>query len=145
LAVGRSAAGIDGFRRTHGEAREAARIARLAPGVASGLTLYASVELVSLLAADLERARVFVQRELGALAAIDDQTERVRETLYVYLDEGMNRPRAAQRLHVHGNTVSYRVARAVDLLDAPIEGRRTSVAAALMLARLLGETVLTHS
>ena len=100
------------------------------------------MELISLLTADLERARVFLRSELGALAANDEPTERLRETLYVYLDEGMSRPRAATRLHVHQNTVSYRVSRALDMLDAPVEERRTSLVAALALARALGETVL---
>jgi DNA-binding PucR family transcriptional regulator len=86
-----------------------------------------------------------VKRELGALAAADDQTSRLRETLYVFLEEGMSRPRTAERLHIHGNTVSYRVARAMDVLDAPVEGRRTTLAAALMLARVLGETVLAQA
>lgn len=142
VAVGRPASGREGFRRTHLEAREAARIARLGFRPASGVTTYASVELISLLTTDLERARVFVRSELGALAANDEPTERLRETLYVFLDEGMSRPRAATRLHVHQNTVSYRVSRALDLLDAPVEERRTSLVAALALARALGETVL---
>ena len=57
VAFGAPAHGVAGFRSSHTEALQAARIARLAPATAAPVTGYARVELVSLLATDLPRAR----------------------------------------------------------------------------------------
>ena len=67
VAFGTPGRGLAGFRSSHAEALQAARIGSLAGGGA--VTSYAKVELVSLLADDLGRARSFVVRELGPLAS----------------------------------------------------------------------------
>ena len=54
----------------------------------------------------------------------------------------MSNSRAAQRLHVHPNTVAYRTARAQELLGHRLADRRIQVTSALMLAQTLGEVVL---
>ena len=142
LAAGRPAPGIEGFRSSHDQALAAARVAVLAGDRAPAGTQYDDVALVSLLSADLERARDFVTRELGALAGSDLALARLRETVLVLLEEGMSNSRAGQRLHVHHNTVVYRAARAKELLGRPLTDRRTELTAALMLAQTLGEAVL---
>jgi hypothetical protein len=49
------------------------------------VTSYARVELVSLLASDLPRARVFVAGQLGRLASTGGTAERLRETVLAFL------------------------------------------------------------
>jgi hypothetical protein len=142
LATGRVRTGIAGFRQSHLEARAAAAVAVLAGPAAAAVTHYDDVELVSLLSVDLDRARAFVSYELDGLAGRDRVGARLRETILVLLEEGMSNSRAAQRLHVHPNTVAYRTARAQELLGRRLVNRRVQVTAALMLARTLGDAVL---
>jgi DNA-binding PucR family transcriptional regulator len=144
LAAGRVRIGMDGFRASHVEASSAARVAVLAGERATTVTMYDDVELVSLLSADLERARAFVSDELQGMAGSEPQTARLRETMLVLLEEGMSNSRAAQRLYVHHNTVVYRTARAQELLGRRIADRRIQLTAALMLAQTLGNAVLGH-
>lgn len=142
LAAGRMRPGIDGFRRSHFEARGAARVAVLADGGAPRVMIYDDVELVALLSADLERAREFVAYELRGLAGQEQAVARLRETMLVLLEEGMSRAHAAERLFVHHNTVVYRTARAQELLGHKIVDRRFQLTAALLLAQTLGGAVL---
>ena len=65
VALGGSGRDVAGFRRTHAEAMQAARVAALAGDSATAVTSYQRVELVSLLAGDLPRARRFVAARLG--------------------------------------------------------------------------------
>jgi DNA-binding PucR family transcriptional regulator len=60
IAFGVPARDVAGFRRSHVEAVQAARVAALAGDSATTVTSYRRVELVSLLASDLPRARRFV-------------------------------------------------------------------------------------
>lgn len=142
VAIGRPGFGIEGFRRSSEEANEAARIGTLAGGSAEGVLSYRSVELTSLLAADFDRARRFVRHELGDLAAIDESTGRLRETVLTFLSSGASNVRAARALHVHQNTVVYRVNRAEELLGRPVTERQPELICALTLVAALGEPVL---
>jgi sugar diacid utilization regulator len=126
VAFGAPAHGVAGFRSSHADALQAARIVSLAPGTAAPVTGYPRVELVSLLATDLPRARAFVFRQLGPLASPDEPAERLRETVIAFLAAGGSATRVAQELYVHQNTVAYRVKRAEELLgrrvtESPIE------------------------
>jgi len=56
VAVGTPGHGIEGFRRSHAEALQAARVAALARGGAAAVMRYERVELVTLLASDFARA-----------------------------------------------------------------------------------------
>ncbi|HEY6760259.1 MAG TPA: helix-turn-helix domain-containing protein [Baekduia sp.] len=142
VAFGAPAHGVAGFRSSHAEAVQAARIASLAPAAAGPVTGYQGVELMSLLATDLPRARAFVLRQLGALAAPDDAAERLRETVLAFLASGGRGTRAAKQLHVHQNTVAYRVKRAEELLGRRVSERPIELTCALTLAAALGPAVL---
>ena len=142
VAVGGAGDGIAGFRRSHAEARQAARIATLAGGDAASVTRYACVELVSLLAGDLPRAREFVARQLGPLASPSEQAERLRETALAFLLAAGSATRAAKDLFVHQNTVAYRVKRAEELLGRRVSDEPAELLCALVLAAVLGEAVL---
>ena len=149
LAIGRPAPGVDGFRITHEEAQHAAELHQSVSPTGSdvpGATTvsYRAMELLSLLTADFDRARRFVQRELGPLAAADDATARLRETALAFLDHGGSHLAAAQALHLHKNTVYTRVRRAERSLGSPVVPGRAALHAALTLAvsmphRVIGE------
>jgi sugar diacid utilization regulator len=142
MAVGRPAYGIDGFRDSHVEAGHAARFWDLGPPYGGGTTSYRSVEVISLLASDLARARRFVRNELGALAEQSEAAARTRSTLLGFLAHGCSHTRAAQELHMHQNTVYNRVRRAEELLGGSVAERRVELQTALMLAETLGPEVL---
>ena len=136
-ALGNPGEGIGGFASTHAEALEARRVATLGRARAR-LTLYSDVDLSSLLAGDVDRARRFMDAELGALAADDDGTLRLRATLRAYLDEGCSFVAAARRLGLHENTVKYRVRRCEESLGRPVTEQPLKLGAALLLAEMLG-------
>src|SRR3954454_6103573 len=140
-AVGPSYPGLAGFRRSHdGAVATQGLVARAGGG--ERLTTYRDVEVTTLVAQDPRRMTDFVRTTLGPLAGRDAAATRLRETLRIYLSEGENAPRAAQRLYTHRNTVLQRVARAEELLGHPIADRRLELALALELTHRLGERTL---
>ena len=144
VAFGKPARGLDGFRRSHHEAVQAARVASLAGSGDGAVVDYAQVELVSLLACDLPRAREFVASRLGRLAAPGEPTQRLRETLRVFLAMGGRSARAAKELYVHQNTVAYRIKRAEELLGHRVTDDPVELICALTLADTLGPAVLSQ-
>lgn len=131
LAVGLPGDGLKGFRRSHAQAMEARRVARL--GGLNGAVAYEDVALAALLTKDAEQAQAFAERELGGLAAED--AARLAETvLEVLVLQGSPR-RAAQRLGLHENTVAKRVRAAEDVLGRPIGERPVETLAALLILR----------
>jgi PucR C-terminal helix-turn-helix domain/GGDEF-like domain len=135
VAAGSPGHGADGFRRSHQEALLARRVAGRSR--AGAITHFADVNLDALMTHDLGEARRFVAAELGALAADDDATRRLSSTLRVFLEERASFVRAARRLGVHENTVTYRVRRAEEILGHPVSERQLELRAALRLARLV--------
>lgn len=109
--------GPTGVRRSHLGARWAARIAGTMP-TATGVCHYADVRTACLLTGDVEHARWYVDETLGPLAATDDWSGQLRETLRCYLASGRSVKTAAERLGVARNTVTYRVRRAEELLES---------------------------
>ena len=142
VACGRSAERLAGFRASHAQALQAARVASLMDARAPGVTSYARVELVSLLADDLPRARAFVASELGPLAAHDEPVARLRETALAFMRAGGRPTRVAKELYVHHNTVAYRVKRVEELLGRRLSERPVELLCALTLAGTLGSAVL---
>jgi DNA-binding PucR family transcriptional regulator len=133
VAVGLPGDGLAGFRRSHAEAMEARRVARLG-GLVPPVD-YADVALTALLTKDLDQARAFVARELGDLAA--DGVARLADTvLEVLVVQGSPR-QAAQRLGLHENTVAKRVRSAEEVLGHPIDERPVQTLAALLILRAL--------
>jgi DNA-binding PucR family transcriptional regulator len=143
VAFGRPGKGIVGFRSSHTEALQAARVASLAGGAA--VTSYADVELVSLLAGDLPRARAFVAAQLGPLASTAEPAQRLRDTVLAFLASNASATRAAKDLYVHQNTVAYRVKRAEELLDRKVSENSIELTCALKLAAVLGSAVLADT
>lgn len=136
IAVGRPGTGIAGYRRSHLTAEDAQRLARSLP-LGSTVVVHRDVALTTLLAADLERARWFASEELGRLAADDEDTVELRRTLLTYLDHGGSLVRAAAELHVHRNTVVYRLRRVERILGRSATERVLETHVALRLAGMI--------
>jgi DNA-binding PucR family transcriptional regulator len=136
-AIGEPGHGIDGFRSSHEEAGHARRLATLTRRVPGSVTRYGDVALQAMATADPDQARAFVRRTLGELAAGDDTSLRLAATLRAYLDEHASRSRAAKRLGVHENTISYRIRQAEEILDRSVEDDTLDLRVALALAPVL--------
>jgi DNA-binding PucR family transcriptional regulator len=142
VAFGRPGQGVAGFRSSHEEAKQAARIGALIGDSKASVTNYARVELISLLASDLPRARAFVASQLGPLAVTGGTAERLRETVLAFLVSGGSPTRVAEELFVHKNTVAERIKRAEETLGREVSESPIELEAALTLAAGLGPAVL---
>lgn len=145
VAMGRAAPGMEGFRVTHLEALSAQQVALVAGGRAPRVTSFCEpdVRAVSLLAGDLEQTRRLVTTALGDLAVDTEQSERLRRTVQVFLAEKGSYLATAERLHLHKNTVKYRVDKAMSGRGRPISDDRFDLELALMACDRLGAAVLT--
>jgi hypothetical protein len=147
VALGRPAAGIEGFARSHAEARRARRVARLLDPAANAIR-YEDVSVADLLTRDADAAREVARTVLGPLAEGDAGSRRLLDTLSVFLEEGQSFSRAARRLGVHENTVAYRVRRVLELTgqrDAGSLVLRAAVALAPLLATDVVDSTKTRS
>lgn len=138
IGLGEPGQGREGFRRSHLQAVEAERISRTARAPFGGVVRHRDIEVAAVLCADPERARRFAEGRLGALARRDEATSRVRATLRAYLANGRNLARTAEALHVHHKTVSYRLARASELVGRSVVDLPYDLEAALIIDRTLG-------
>jgi DNA-binding PucR family transcriptional regulator len=140
-AVGAPAAGAVGFRRSYLAARDAERVAR--QGLPGKVTAYRDVDLIALLTADPERAQRFAADHLGKLAAQDDETMAdLRATALCYLESGCSLVKTAAALHVHRNTVLYRLGSVERVLGRGLGADPLATHAALALAQRLGPALL---
>jgi DNA-binding PucR family transcriptional regulator len=135
-ACGMPGEGRAGFVTSHEEALFVRELMRVSGRQQARVTRYDKVVVSSLMATDLPRARRFVEHELGALAAGDDATRRIRATVMVLLETGQ-RTATAKRLGIHQNTVHYRAKNAERMLGHPLSERRFEVEAALRLLRTI--------
>jgi PucR C-terminal helix-turn-helix domain/GGDEF-like domain len=130
VALGAPGEGLDGFRATHRQALEARRVGRL---LEARVTRFEEVEFVALTTQNLQMARDFVDRQLGPLAADDERSALLRETLRAYFDAGLNAAAACAPLKVNDRTVAYRIRNIEDRLGGPILGRQDELSLALRL------------
>lgn len=140
VAVGRSATGLEGFRRSHREALDALRVAEIAQCPPGTVTYYDDVDIAAMCSIDPDRYRDFVQTELGDLAANDRSTRRLRDTLGAFYAANSNYRATGANLGIHHNTVRYRIDQAIRLLGHGVEERRLAVELALHLAEVLEHT-----
>ncbi len=131
MGVGEHGRGLVGFRRSSIEASHARRVA--ADANLTGAVLYRDIAVPALASIDPELAATFVDRVLGPLASADHAARRAAEALTVYLDENRSRTKAAARLHVHPNTVTYRVQQAEQILGHRIDAASLDLRVALAL------------
>ncbi|MEV6098407.1 helix-turn-helix domain-containing protein [Nocardia sp. NPDC051981] len=136
MAVGDPATGLDGFRQTFRDAQAARAVALATRG--RGLTVYSEVALAALFADHLPEVEAWARRVLGGLMGGDETAARLRETVRAFLDTRGSYTDAAARLHVHKNTVHYRVRKVEELLGHPLTERRLDIEVALLACAQLG-------
>lgn len=136
MAVGDPATGLAGFRQSFHDAQRARSVAVAARS--RGVLAYADVALTGLLADDVTRVQAWAARVLGGLMGTDETAARLRETVRVFLDARGSYTDAAARLHVHKNTVHYRVRKAEEVLGHPLTEHRLDIEVALLACVQLG-------
>jgi DNA-binding PucR family transcriptional regulator len=143
VGIGSMAAGVGGFRRSHRRALAAAAVAAArdpqCPNVLAADD--PGVSVAALLGSDISQAREWLGEVLGDLAMDNESDARLRETLFVFLSSEGSYKSAAQRLHLHSNTVKYRVGRAVARRGRPIGPDRLDVELALLLCHWYGDSI----
>lgn len=144
LALGGPGHGVEGFRESHHDALAAERVSVIAglagPRVVS--TTEPGIRCAAMLAADLGDTKRLVQSALRGLAADTPTNADLRETLRVYLEEQGSHSAAARRLHIHKNTVGYRLSKAADLSGEALTRNRVDTELALVACEWLGPAVL---
>jgi DNA-binding PucR family transcriptional regulator len=78
------------------------------------------------------------RRELGALAATDDSTARLRDTLRLYLEHAGDARAVGEILNLHPNTVRYRIRQAEQLLGHSVDHHRVYLELALHIVSAFG-------
>ncbi|MDT7661985.1 MAG: hypothetical protein QOD04_1541 [Pseudonocardiales bacterium] len=142
-SFGDPASGVDGFRHSHQQARQAQALAHAAdPRARLRVTVPALLGPVALLALEPGSAAGWVWSVLGELAVDDEAHARMRETLWAYMSSGSSLATAAAEMHLHKNTIQYRVRKAEEARGRPLADGRLDVEVALLACRLLGSTVL---
>jgi DNA-binding PucR family transcriptional regulator len=144
LALGGPGHGVEGFRESHHDALAAERVSVIAGSAAPRVvsTTEPGVRCAAMLAADLSDTKRLVQSALRNLAADTPTNADLRETLRVYLEEQGSHSAAARRLHIHKNTVGYRLAKASDLSGGALTRNRVDTELALVACDWLGPAVL---
>ncbi|WP_335743612.1 PucR family transcriptional regulator [Rhodococcus oxybenzonivorans] len=122
VVVGQLGSGVEGFRRSHMEARTVERLVRLRADQPHTTCAHEDVALEALLLAEPDAAAGFASRLLGALAGDDARTADLRSTLSRYLDMDHSLAKVAAAEHISKNTVTYRVHKALSLCDHPLGG-----------------------
>jgi DNA-binding PucR family transcriptional regulator len=135
VAAGIPLPGVDGFRRSHRQAQAAHAVATTSGATDRQFTAVSDtgIALAALLANNVEAASAWVHEVLGPLGSPTDGDKRLRNTLRTFLGTGSSYKAAAEALHLHSNTVKYRVQRAVDRRGRPIDDDRLDVEVALLL------------
>lgn len=113
LGVGRPQLGIEGIRRSHQEARQALTLGRRVQG-AGHVTSFEQLGIYRLIfaAEPLPELRLFLDEALGTLITYDQvHGAELIKTLESFFAANCSPKEAASLLHVHRNTVLYRLDR----------------------------------
>jgi hypothetical protein len=142
LAAGEPGRGIEGFRRSHGQAVSARAVALAAAEQRSPITAYVDVAPIAALCSDLASARAWVHETLGDLAVDSPRNEGLRETARVFLQTGGSYTGTAEQLFLHRNTAQYRVRKAEEVRGRPLRDGRLDVELALLACHWMKAAVL---
>ncbi|MGB3485964.1 MAG: helix-turn-helix domain-containing protein [Mycobacterium sp.] len=144
IAVGIPLPGIEGFRRSHQQAQGAYTLATSPGSPARQLTAASDpgFSVAALFGQNMGAASIWVADVLGPLAGRTDNDAVLRDTLRVFLSAGSSHKAAAEVLHLHANSVKYRVRRALERRGRAITDDRLDVEVALQLCHWLGAPVL---
>jgi hypothetical protein len=114
IGVGRAHAGTAGIAASHGEAQEAAALALMVGGDRGAIT-FADVLLDRILRAG-RHGQVLLDETIAPLVRYDAARHAALvATLRAYFESTFSLTRSAAKLHVHPNTVMYRLQRIGDL------------------------------
>jgi hypothetical protein len=133
IAIGEGGAGVEGFRRTHRQAREAQRIGM---ALRSRFTRYSDVAVEALALRDHDAACQFVEQVLGPLGHARN-AGKLRQTLAAYLRCGFNASATASSIGINDRTVAYRLKIIEGLIGRPLTSAWFELEAALRLERVL--------
>lgn len=143
VALGSCHRRLEGFRRSHAEARRVYEVQlRRGPGPAVLSHDEPGMAVAALLVQDLSGTRAWVQDVLGGLAAEGEAAQRSRETLTTFLRHQGSFAATAAAMQMHRNSIRYRVASAERLLGRSIADDRLDVELALTVCAWLGPAVL---
>jgi DNA-binding PucR family transcriptional regulator len=144
VALGEALPGVDGFRRSHRQAQSAHRVAVAAGSSTPRVTAFSDPGLsaAALMGTDISEARAWVGEVLGPLATNSANDAMLRETLALFLRERGSYKAAAEQLHLHVNSVKYRIQRAIQRRGRPIGDDRLDVEIALLVCQWFGAVVL---
>jgi DNA-binding PucR family transcriptional regulator len=140
IALGEPGTGLAGFRTSHEEALRAQQVGEIEARPGQQLYPHAQVALAGLLVDRRDAVRLWVQRTLGELARDDEAMARLRHTVQVLLEANGSYTEAAARMHVHKNTVLYRLRKAEELLGRPVTDDRLRIQVALIACDQLAAT-----
>ncbi|GAB3026288.1 hypothetical protein MBOU_29930 [Mycobacterium bourgelatii] len=127
IALGETAQGIEGFRRSHFDALATQQMmVRLQSR--QQVAFSDDVHMIALLTQRPDRSDEFIEKTLGAFASASDV---LRNTLLTYINEQCNAARASQQLYIHRNTLLSRLDAAQRLLPRPLERNTVRIAVAL--------------
>lgn len=134
VAIGGSARGIEGFRRSHEQALSAQHMmVRLHSR--QQIAAFDDIHMVALLTQKPDHADEFIANTLGSFASAGSV---LRDTLLTYINEQCNAARAAQQLYIHRNTLLSRLDAAQRLLPRPLDRNTVRVAVALEALKWFG-------
>lgn len=143
IALGTAAIGIEGFRQTNREAARAQSVVMHAGESSPRVVRFEEIAPIAALSTDLDFARIWVRTTLRELATADDTHERLRQTALVFLANGASFTAAADALHIHKNTVHYRIQQAEDLLGRSLRESRIELELALLACKWMRGAVLS--
>lgn len=132
--VGETARGIEGFRRSHIQARALLEVGR--QFTVGNVLQWPMHAITAIFLQNRELTDWFVQSTLGELSGTDPKSESYRDTLKSYLLSGHSLLHAAESLGIHRNTVVYRLQAIEDILGRPIREFDFSLSCALALLDL---------
>lgn len=140
VALGTVQLGSAGFRTSHLQAQRTRAIAVLAEDGRRPVTCYTDPGLAvsSLVSSDPVRAHEWIRSTLGHLADDTEVAHRLRDTLRTFFDCRSSHKATALALHLHYNTVKYRVKSAEQMLGHSINENRFDIEQALVLQSWLG-------
>ncbi|WP_116372565.1 CdaR family transcriptional regulator [Mycobacterium sp. MFM001] len=144
IATGNPLPGIEGFRRSHQQALDARTVVTASETEVPAVITASDpgLAVAGLVADNAGAAAAWVGEVLGPLSSTTEGDERLRETLRVFLRTGSSYKAASEELHLHVNSVKYRVQRAVERRGKPIADDRLDVEVALLLCQWFGSAVL---
>jgi DNA-binding PucR family transcriptional regulator len=135
VAIGTTARGIDGFRRSHLNALSTQRM-MVRVRSQQRVAFFDDVKMVALLTQNLDDADDFIKSTLGNFVSANPE---LHATVLTFIKEQCNAARAAKLLYTHRNTLLRRLDTAERLLPRPLDGNTVEVAVAIQALQWRGK------